>query len=297
MPHEDMSFFGSQKLMQADEIYQIAQIFVKLGVRKIRLTGGEPLVRHDFETIITHLATLPIQIALTTNGYLLDKHLQTLQKAGVKSVNISLDTLNAEKFHQITQRNHFQKVWDNVQLCIQAGLHVKLNVVLMKYFNEDEILDFVQLTQNLPIHIRFIEFMPFDQNQWDSSKVINNQEVISLVQSQFECFKLQDGKHDTDKKFGITGHLGTIAFISTLSDAFCATCNRMRLTADGKMKNCLFGNEEFDILGPLRNQEDIAEIIKKSIQAKFLKFGGQFEDYLQIQPDSIANRSMIKIGG
>lgn len=297
MPNERISFLKQKFLMTPDEIFTISKIFSQLGVKKIRLTGGEPLVRKDFGEIIKRLSLLPIKIGITTNGLLLDKYLDSIKKADISSVNISIDSLNKEKFNQIVQRNHFEKVWENILLCIKEGIHVKLNIVLMKGINDDEILNFVNLTKDLPIHVRFIEFMPFFQNNWDKDRVLSNDLVLNQIKDNFSLFKLTDGENDTDKKFGIFGHSGTISFISTLSDSFCSTCNRMRITADGKMKNCLFGKDEFDIIKPLRNGENIVSLIEMAIFKKHQKLGGQFEDYNSLKPEYLENRSMIKIGG
>lgn len=297
MPNENMSFLKQQFLMTPDEIFSISKTFVDLGVNKIRLTGGEPLLRKDFGEIINKLSLLPIKIGITTNGLLLDKFLNDIQKADIASINISIDSLKKEKFHQIVQRDYFEKVWENILLYISEGIHVKLNAVLLKDINNDEIFDFVNLTKELPVHIRFIEYMPFSENNWNKDKVFSNQIALQKIQEQFSLFKLKDGKNDTDKKFGIFGHSGTISFISTLSDSFCGTCNRLRVTADGKMKNCLFGKDEFDIITALRKGENIKPIIEKAVYKKHQKLGGQFDDYTILDPKFLENRSMIKIGG
>lgn len=297
MPDEKIQLMPKPNLMQCNEIFEIAKTFVDLGVKKIRLTGGEPLVRKDFSSIISKLSLLPVQLALTTNGLLLDRYMDDLIHSGLHSVNISIDSLQKEKFHKITQRNEFEKVYGNILLCIEKGFSVKLNVVLMKDINEDEIFDFIELTRHLPVHVRFIEFMPFHKNQWNKDKVVNNQMVLSEISDKYSLFKLEDRKNDTDKKFGIWGHAGTISFISTLTNSFCSTCNRIRLTADGKMKNCLFGTEEFDILGSFRAGENIIPLIEKAILRKHRQTGGQFEDYQTVKPELLENRSMIKIGG
>lgn len=297
MPDENVALMPRAQLMQSGEIFDIAKTFVELGVKKIRLTGGEPLVRKDFSTIVSQLATLPVELVMTTNGLLLDQYLPTLQQCGMKSVNISLDTLQKDRFRQITQRDAFDRVWENILRCIDAGMRVKLNVVLMKDVNDDEVAGFLDITRELPVHVRFIEYMPFDQNGWNKDKVVGSDTVLKTLSEKYTLYKLQDGKNDTDKKFGIFGHKGTICFISTMTDSFCGTCNRIRLTADGKVKNCLFGAEEFDILGALRGGEDVTQIIRTAIDRKHARTGGQFTDYAHIQPEQLENRSMIKIGG
>lgn len=297
MPDENISFLKQQFLMSSDEIFAISKTFVDLGVNKIRLTGGEPLLRKDFGEIILKLSLLPIKIGITTNGLLIHKFLNEIVKTNISSINISLDSLNSEKFKFITQRNHFDKVWENIMLCLSKNIHVKLNVVIIKGTNDNELLDFVKLTKNLPIHIRFIEFMPFDQNNWSPQKVLSNHKALEIIKEKFSLFKLNDKRNDTDKKFGIFGHSGSISFISTLSDSFCSNCNRLRITADGKMKNCLFGKDELDIISAFRKGENIIPIIQKSISLKHEKLGGQFDDYNIIEPNVLKNRSMIKIGG
>jgi GTP 3',8-cyclase len=163
---------------------------------------------------------------------------------------------------------------------------------------EKELMDFVQATKDLPLHIRFIEFMPFAGNQWKTEKVLTAKQMLEQVEQHFDIVKLKDAPNDTAKKFKAIGHQGTFAFITTMSEHFCGTCNRMRITADGKMKNCLFGKDEMDLLGALRRGEPVLPLIQKSIYNKHAVLGGQFtKDYDQAQVDKIENRSMINIGG
>ncbi len=298
MPEEDFVSTPSSSLMQADEINEIARIFVSLGVNKIRLTGGEPLVRKDAAEIITSLSAFPVELTLTTNGTRLDAFLPVLKKAGVRSINVSLDTLNAEKFNLITRRNQYQKVIDNIQMLTREGIHAKVNVVVMSGVNDSEINDFVAWTKHLPVHIRFIEFMPFSGNRWESSKVFGLKQILEVVEQKFDFIKLKDEVHDTAKKYIVPGHTGTFAVISTITAPFCGDCNRMRLTADGKMKNCLFSQHETDLLTALRSGEDIVPLIKECIASKMAERGGQFADKMEeIDSEHMQNRSMISIGG
>lgn len=298
MPKEDMIFMPSTKLMQVEEIDAITREFVKLGVSKIRLTGGEPLARKDFKTILNNISRYPVELSLTTNGYFLDRYMYDLLNSGVKSINISLDSLDSQKFFDITKRNHFDKVWDNIMLSIQNKLHVKVNVVVTRGVNDDEILDFIALTQHLPIHIRFIEFMPFDKNEWKTNKVFSYQEILDKAATRFEFLPIKNHKNDTAKKFKVLQHEGTFAVISTMTAPFCAGCNRMRLTADGKMKNCLFSNGEMDLLTALRNNQDIVSLIRQCVGEKKKELGGQLSrNYKEIDVSELNNRSMISIGG
>jgi len=298
MPEEDYEFTPASRLMQPDEIESIAKIFVSQGVNKIRLTGGEPLVRKDAADIIMRLSKLPINLTITTNGTRLHEFANVLEEAGVKSLNISLDTLSKEKFNLMTRRNQFERVSENIQLMIQRGFHVKVNMVVVKNLNDNEIIDFVQWTKNEPVHVRFIEFMPFTGNRWESEKVVTWQQILETVSSKFDILPLEKEKHETAKKYIIPGHQGTFAVISTMSAPFCSDCNRMRLTADGKMKNCLFSQSETDLLTPFRNKEDILPLIYQSISDKKKALGGQFTTDLEnIHTENIHNRSMITIGG
>ena len=298
MPEEDYEFTPASRLMQAGEIEELARIFVELGVNKIRLTGGEPLVRKDAADIIMRLSRLGINLTLTTNATRLNDFVTVLKDANVHSLNISLDTLEADKFTMITRRNQFHQVYENIQVMLKNGFHVKVNMVVMKGLNDGEINDFIEWTRDEPVHVRFIEFMPFTGNRWTSNKVFSYHEMLELIESKYEVIKLQDEKHDTAKKFQVPGHIGTFAVISTMSENFCGTCNRMRLTADGKMKNCLFSRTETDLLTNLRNGEDVVPLIHQSIRSKAKELGGQFTpDFEHLHPEDINNRSMITIGG
>jgi cyclic pyranopterin phosphate synthase len=298
MPEEDYAFTPASKLMQADEIAALAKIFVAGGVDKIRLTGGEPLVRKDAKEIIGALSTLPATLTLTTNATRLHEFADTLQEAGVRSLNISLDTLQAEKFMMLTRRDLFRQVKDNIDLMIGRGFKVKVNAVVMKGLNDMEINDFVGWTRDTAVHVRFIEFMPFSGNRWTSNKVVPMQDILKTVEEKFAFIPVAGDKHDTAKGFTVPGHLGTFAVISTMSAPFCSGCNRIRLTADGKLKNCLFSGEETDLLTPLRRGEDVLPLILQNILGKRKELGGQFTaDFEHVHPENIDNRSMITIGG
>lgn len=298
MPEEDYDFTPASRLMQPHEIEQIAAKFVKLGVTKIRLTGGEPLVRKDAADIIMRLSKFPITLTLTTNATRLHQFIDVLQAANVNSLNISLDTLNADKFLLISRRNEFQTVYNNIKTCIEKGFHVKINVVVMKGLNDGEINDFIEWTKNDSVHIRFIEFMPFTGNKWSSNKVVTYNEILEKINESYSFLPLVNEKNDTAKSFIIPGHKGTFSVISTMSTPFCSSCNRIRLTADGKFKNCLFSEGEVDILSAFRKGDDIVPLITQSITSKAEMLGGQFtSDFINIQAEDIHNRSMISIGG
>lgn len=301
MPADGIVLSPKASLMTADEIFALAQTFVENGVDKIRLTGGEPLLRKDFPEIISKLATLETSLSITTNGILIDRHIEALKEANVKKINLSLDTLVSSKFHTITLRNQFEKVIDNLHLLLNNDFHVKVNVVLMKGFNENEITDFVQLTQFLPISVRFIEFMPFAGNEWDRSKMVSQNEILSEVSNVFsseEIQKLEDEKNFTARTYKIKGFQGDFGIISSITNPFCDGCNRIRLTANGKIKNCLFSNSETDLLTAFRNGESITNLISESIKNKKKVRAGMVTVSEMDDPAlHFDNRSMIAIGG
>jgi GTP 3',8-cyclase len=298
MPEEEYAFTPASRLMQVNEIRELAEIFVKEGVKKIRLTGGEPLVRKDAAEIILKLSELPVNLAITTNGTRLQEFADVLKRANIHSVNISLDTLQNDRFRLITRRDQFGTVMNNIRMMIDKGFHVKVNVVVMKGLNDGEINDFVEWTRNEPIHIRFIEFMPFEGNRWTSNKVFTLQQILDVIAEKYLFIRLNNELHDTAKKFSVPGHAGTFAVISTMSENFCGDCNRMRLTADGKLKNCLFSRSETDLLGALRSGQDVVPLIHANIMRKAKELGGQFStDFEHIDTSEINNRSMITIGG
>jgi cyclic pyranopterin phosphate synthase len=298
MPEEDYAFTPASRLMQAHEIYTLARQFIDMGVRKIRLTGGEPLVRKDAAEILLSLSSLPVTLAMTTNATRLHLFTGVLQEAGIKSINISLDTLQEGRFHIITRRDQFRVVMDNIQLLIGLGIEVKVNAVIMRGLNEGEINDFIEWTRDHPVHVRFIEFMPFSGNRWTSNQVFTWREILDSIDEKYPYIRLEDEPNDTAKHYQVPGHAGTFAVISTMSAPFCSTCNRMRLTADGKMKNCLFSQEEVDLLGALRKGEDVGSLIRTSILNKKEKLGGQFSTTFELlEAASLTNRSMIAIGG
>ena len=298
MPQEQYDFAPAAKLMQVGEIETLAKLFVAQGVKKIRLTGGEPLVRKDAPQILETLGKLDINLAITTNGTRVHTMLPELIAANVSTLNISLDTLQENKFFKITRRDLFNQVRHNIDLLLTQQIKVKINVVVMKGLNDDEILDFIDWTKDSPIEVRFIEFMPFSGNHWTSNQVFTLQEVLDVIEKRHLVLPVPPTPNDTAKSFQIPGHMGSFAVISTMSAPFCGSCNRMRLTADGKLKNCLFSQTETDLLTPLRAGQEILPLIHSCIQGKAKALGGQFSGIFEnIDPETIENRSMITIGG
>ncbi len=301
MPADGIQLSPKDHLMTYEEIYTIAKEFVSMGVTKIRLTGGEPLIRKDAALIMEKLSSLPVQLTLTTNGVIVDKFIDHFKKCGIKTLNVSLDSLHLQKNKEITRRSYFEKVYQNIILLVKEGFVVKVNCVLMKGFNDDEVIDFINLSKNLPVHVRFIEFMPFDGNQWNMERLVSLQEILSKVHSNFEknaIVKLQDAPNDTTKSYQIKGYQGTFAIISSVTNPFCDGCNRIRLTANGQIKNCLFSSKESDLLTTLRAGKSIIPIIQKAVQTKLkVRSGMNTLDKFSQSDIHSNNRSMIAIGG
>ncbi|MBK8501855.1 MAG: GTP 3',8-cyclase MoaA [Saprospiraceae bacterium] len=296
---ENPCFLPNSRLFSGDEIAEIVKIFVSdFHIRKIRFTGGEPLLRKDFFDIVNSFSHLPLELVMTTNGILLDRFLEQFKAIGIKQFNISLDTLRPDRYALITGFDYFRKVFENIRLAMKAGFQIKVNAVIKKGINEDEVLDFIRLTEDEDFHVRFIEFMPFNGNFWLWDEVISHKSIYDQIAKVYVVEKLADEYHSTARAFQVKGFKGTFAIISPISAPFCGTCNRIRLTADGKLKNCLFSNEEFDILSSLRQGLDIRPIIRHAIQSKHAERGGlgSFTDETAEEKFG-KGRSMTAIGG
>ena len=300
MPSEDVQFVHRSKIMSFEEIVRFVRLVVPLGVNKIRLTGGEPLVRKDVPELVKMLAEIPgIQdIGITTNGILLPQYAQQLYDAGLRRINISLDALNAEKFKEITRRDDYEKVREGIKSAHAAGFDpVKINAVSIRNLTEDEIIPFGHLARETGAEIRFIEFMPLDaDNQWEREKVLFAHEIQEILSQGIMPLvpEKQADKSAPASNFVFEDGVGRIGFISSISAPFCMSCNRFRLTADGKLRNCLFSLDETDIRELFRaNTPDgqILEAVRESIAAK--KEGHEINTARFIQPD----RPMYSIGG
>lgn len=298
MPAEGVELTPTPKVLTKIEILRLADLFVSSGVNKIRLTGGEPTVRKDIEDICYELSSLKglKTLSMTTNGIVLARKLPKLKECGLDSLNISLDTLVPAKFELMTRRKGHEKVMDSINAAVDLGYNpVKVNCVVMRGFNDDEICDFVELTREKPINIRFIEFMPFDGNVWNVKKLVPYSEMLDTVAKRYPSLKRnQDHPTETAKNFMIDGHKGQVSFITSMTEHFCAGCNRLRLLADGNLKVCLFGPSEVSLRDPLRNgaeDHELREIIGAAVKRKKPSHAGMFDIA------KTANRPMIHIGG
>jgi cyclic pyranopterin phosphate synthase len=297
MPAEGIKLRDKSHFMTADEVIAFAETFVLLGVNKIRITGGEPFVNKDIAIILTALSKLPVELSITTNAVLLEDYFDLLKELGINKLNISIDSLEKENFNRISRRKEFDTVISNIQKAIALDFEVKLNVVVIKGVNEHEIIDFVNWSIRDAIAVRFIEFMPFDGNKWDWSKVVSQDEMMHAIGSKYpgpDILKLADAKHIISRDYQLVGAKGSFGFISTITNSFCGTCNRIRLTADGKIKNCLFSADETDLLSVMRAGGDLESFIKASIANKHPQNAGiDFSDKNTLQD----HRPMTAIGG
>ncbi|KAJ0008761.1 hypothetical protein NQD34_016176, partial [Periophthalmus magnuspinnatus] len=281
MPEDGVKLTPKAQLLSTAEILTIARLFVHEGVNKIRLTGGEPLIRPDVVDIIAELRKLEglKTIAVTTNGLNLARSLPRLKQAGLSHINISLDTLVPAKFEFIVRRKGFHKVMESIDKAIEIGYNpVKVNCVIMRGFNDDEVLDFVALTEKKPVEVRFIEYMPFDGNKWNFKKMVSYQEMLDQIRQHWPDIRmLQTGPTDTSKTYQVPGFKGQVGFITSMSEHFCGTCNRLRITADGNLKVCLFGNTEVSLRDVIRSgasDEELLQIIGAAVGRKKKQHAG-----------------------
>lgn len=301
MPEEGVDLTPADQILTTPEIIKLATFFVEEGVTKIRLTGGEPTVRKDLVELVSALGSLRPRletIAMTSNGLVLHRKLPELQKLGLNLVNISLDTLVPSKFETATRRKGFDHVIKSIERAVELGFDpVKINCVVMRGFNDEELTDFVAWTKTQPIEIRFIEYMPFDGNTWGHNVFMSYTEMLSIIRRKYPLEKvIESSPNNTSKTYGVPGWRGKVGFITSMSENFCSSCNRIRLMADGSLKVCLFGNNEISLRDLLRqnaSDDELREHIRAAVQRKKASHSGMDA----LDQDKALNRPMIKIGG
>ncbi len=297
IPHDGIVWKRREELLDFDELTRVARIFAALGIDKIRLTGGEPMMRKDLVKLIAMLSPIPglRTLAMTTNATLLKENARLLKQNGIKQLNISIDSLRRDRFQQLTGRDEHQSVLDGIKAAIDAEFEtLKLNVVTIAGVNEDEILDFVHFIKDESINVRFIEFMPFRNNNWQIDRVVTYKELLEKIAGEFELTPIDTEPSAVAKDFAIKGHRGTVSFITSMSDSFCSTCNRIRLTADGSVKSCLFYPPEINLRDRMRAGASDAEIVE------MIKYSLALKPEAHPPAEEIAaleNRAMIEIGG
>ncbi|KAI8887082.1 molybdenum cofactor biosynthesis prote [Backusella circina FSU 941] len=267
MPEEGVELSPEHKLLSTEEIIRLATLFVSQGVSKIRLTGGEPTVRSDIVHLVQELGKLKSvglqSLAMTSNGVALKRKLPAMVDGGLDTLNVSLDTLDPHLFQVMTRRNGYQRVVEALDEAIRLDMAaVKINTVVMRGVNDQEVLNFTAYTKERPVNVRFIEYMPFDGNRWNRDKLVPYQELIRRIESMYgRLDKLNDDRNDTTKHYKVPGYQGKIGFISSMTDHFCGTCNRLRITADGSIKVCLFGNTEISLRDMIREGKSDKELL------------------------------------
>jgi molybdenum cofactor biosynthesis protein A len=297
MPANGIAVAANDKLMTTPEIVTIARLLVERGVDKIRLTGGEPTLRRDLLPLIEQLRGIPglRTLAMTTNGLTLAKDARALRDAGLDDLTVSLDTLRRLRFMEITRRDRFAEVEAGIAAALAAGFApLKVNAVMMQGINEDELLDFVFLTRDQPIHVRFIEYMPFHGTGWNEAGLLPYQVMKARIAATYELTPLITAASAVGRDFIIPGHAGAVGFITSMTESFCAGCNRLRLTADGAIKSCLFSNGEVALLPALRAGADdgeLAALVALALAGKPEKHPPMAELL------AMDNRTMVAIGG
>lgn len=297
MPEDGLDWTPDAGLLTDDEILRLARLFAGGGVDKIRFTGGEPLLRPGVAELAGRIGRVDgvETLAMTTNGMLLPKKLGALAEAGVGKLNISLDTLREDRFDEMTRRQGFPLVLRAIDAAIEKGYRPKINCVVMRGTNDDEVLDFVRFTRERPVEVRFIEYMPFGGNGWQDDRLVPFRELLGRVQDAFPSLEaLGDGPHATARTYHVPGFDGDIGFIASMTAPFCEGCNRLRLTADGHLKVCLFGQKEVSLRDPMREgatDDELRRIVSDAVGGKKARHAGMY---------NIAgrkNRPMIAIGG
>ncbi len=276
MPEEGVELIEHEELLTYEEILKVVEVFASNGISKVRLTGGEPLVRRGVMDLIEGIASTEgiRDLSLTTNGILLREYTTDLVRVGLRRINISLDTLRPDRFAYITRRDKFKEVWEGIEEALRHRLSpVKINIVVIKGFNDDEIKDFARLSLTYPLHVRFIEFMPVGEgNGWNEELVIPHSQVMEEIRELGELIPIRPQDNDGPaKRYYLKGGKGEIGFISPISSHICSRCNRLRLTPDGKIRTCLFSDEEIDLKGALRGsggEERLEEVLHQALEAK-----------------------------
>ncbi|KAL0259652.1 hypothetical protein SLS55_005389 [Diplodia seriata] len=277
MPEEGVPLSPPDHLLTSPEIFYISSLFVSQGVNKIRLTGGEPTVRRDIVPLMRSIGSLRSkglrELAITTNGISLHRKLDSMVESGLTGINLSLDTLDPFQFTLMTRRKGFDAVMRSVERVLEmkrlgAPVKLKINCVVMRGLNDREIVPFVELGREKDVEVRFIEYMPFDGNRWNQKKMMSYQEMLDVIRAKYPGARpVQGHKNDTSKTWEIPGFVGKFGFITSMTHNFCGTCNRLRITSDGNLKVCLFGNTEVSLRDIMRKDNDGKPIDEAAFEA------------------------------
>jgi cyclic pyranopterin phosphate synthase len=299
MPAEGLHWLEREEILTFEEIVRVVALLSSMGVHDVRLTGGEPLVRRGFPKLAAMLASLPEvhDLSLTTNGFLLERDAEALVQAGIGRFNVSVDSLQRDRFYQLTRRDALPQVLRGLErLASFPEAHpIKINAVAIRGFTEDEVLPFAQLARRTPYEVRFIEFMPLDGDRaWSEDRVLTGAEIRALVEAVYPLEPCDREPHATARVYRFADGNGKLGFINPVSEPFCADCNRIRLTADGRLRTCLFSLHETDLRAPLRagaDDAELEEIIRAAVWRKELKHHVGEPGFIQ------PARTMSAIGG
>ena len=300
MPEEGLAWLPKDKILTYEEIARLVRILVRMGVENVRLTGGEPLVRRDLPVLVAMLAPIPglRSLSLTTNGYFLKEMAGDLAAAGLTRINVSLDTLQRDKFHEITRRDCLERVLEGLAECERypSLRPIKINAVAVRGFTEEEIPAFVALARRKPYLVRFIEYMPIDGDAaWTRDRVLTGGEILGEMRKLYPLEAVPvDDPAQTSRDYRFADGVGTVGFIMPVSEPFCEACDRIRLTADGQIRTCLFSVTESDVRGPLRSDAsdaELGEVLRRAVWRKELKHHINDPGFVR------ASRSMSQIGG
>jgi cyclic pyranopterin phosphate synthase len=299
MPEEGISLITHDDILSYEEILRVVRVFVKEGISKIRLTGGEPLVRKGIVSFVSRLSRIREikDLSLTTNGIYLRTYAQELKEAGLQRVNISLDSLKRDRFCQITRRDDFEKVWEGIEESLRVGFSpIKINMVAIRGLNDDEIESFGRMTLSLPLTVRFIEYMPSGKgNKWEEGDILTIPQIKSRLEAVGKLIPIPSGRWDGPaKRFRFENGIGEIGVIAAVSNHFCDQCNRLRLTPDGKIRVCLFSDDEVDVKGILRNGGNDLDLREQLFTALKTKPEKHHINTLQFKK---CQRNMSAIGG
>lgn len=271
MPEEGVAWKQKDEILSFEEIERLVGIFARLGCRKVRLTGGEPTVRRGYLDLVARLASTGLSVHLTTNGARLKEDAKTLAEH-LAGINVSIDSLRRERFEKITRRDKLDDVLAGIEACLTNDLPIKVNVVVMPGMNDDELLDFVEFVRERPMQVRFIEFMPFLGNLWKADRVVSFADMKEQIAVRYQLIPLPTEASAVAKEFAIEGFRGTIGFVTSMTDSFCGGCNRLRLTADGSLKTCLFLPPRASLRDMMRagaSDEELATVIRADLMTKW----------------------------
>jgi len=299
MPEEGLQWLGREEILSYEEIERLVRIFARLGIEEVRLTGGEPLVRADLPALIEKLSRIEglASLSLTTNGFALREQVAALVAAGLTRINVSLDTPVREKFAHITRRDALPEVLAGLEACERYPelRPIKVNAVAVRGFSEDDVLAFAELARRKPYVVRWIEFMPLDADgRWDRSDVLRGEEIRAIIESRYPLVPVADERIATAQRFAFADGAGEVGFINPVSDPFCATCDRVRLTADGMYRTCLFSVWETDLREHLRSGASDAQLEHAIREATWRK---ELKHHINDAGFQRASRSMSQIGG